>query len=103
MLLGEVLNIKEYTAVTLLPEDEIAEALRRGFAVRGGKKVRVKVTKRRSGKMSAKQKRALKKNRRKAHRGGAKRKRKKSMRIRKRKNIKNIKGGNRSKSRTSNR
>jgi len=105
MFLNEILDNEEYLELdeSEMTPEELEEALRRGFAVRGGKKIRVKVKKKRASKMSPKQKRALKKNRRKAHRSGAKRKRKRSVKIRKRKSIKSIKGGNRSKSRTSNR
>lgn len=104
MLLNEILDVEdEYIDECDLSEDELEEALRRGFAVRKGKRVKIRVKKKRSGKMSSKQRRALKKNRRKAHRSGAKRKRKRSVKIRSRKGIKRIKGGNRSKSRSSNR
>lgn len=91
-----------------LADSNVSEALeegtKRGFRIRGGKKQRIKVnSKLRARKMSSKQKRALRKNRRKAHRSGAKRQRKRSVKIRGRKNIKSIAGGQRRKRRSSNR
>jgi len=94
----------ELAEIENLTEAQLDEVLRRGFAVKHGKRVRVKVKKRRAGRLSIKQKRSLKKARRKAaHSSVAKRHRRKSMKIRKRRNVKNIKGGNRAKSRSTNR
>jgi len=62
------------------------------FVVRKGKKVRVKI-RRRAGGISAKQKIALRKARRRSQTGAAKLKRKRSVRLRGRLKLKKVKGG----------
>lgn len=69
---------------------------RKAWVVRKGKKVRIGI-KRRPGRLSSKQKAALRKARRKSQTGTAKLKRKMSGRIRKRLSIKKTKGGSRPK------
>jgi len=64
------------------------------FAIRGGKKVRVKI-RRRAKRISAKQKIALRKARRRSQTGAAKLKRKRSVKLRSRLKLKGVKGGRR--------
>jgi len=82
ILTGELLESVLAEGVFEEAEKDIAE--RMATVVRGGKKIKKKVRIGRAKIMTSKQKAALKKARRKAHRPGAKRARKISSRVRKR-------------------
>ena len=86
------LTEEEWDTLVFIPEQKARFKAQKAFVVRGGKKVKVQV-RRKAGVLSAKQKAALRKARRKAQTGIAKLKRKKSLKVRKRLGLKKIKGG----------